>query len=195
MLIIKFGLLSLIFATPFWKAKPKVYERVKQGEIIVSAKLTEKEDKKYLKLISAGHIKASKDFTWQEILKFEQYNQIADNFRNIRHEADKKKVYLEMGAMGYYAKLWIDYSTTQTAAKNSLEWKVVKGGFKGLSGDLSVEAFDENVAEISIHGDMLAEVIPIPNALLKIGLEFVGKIMAKKMRQFIENKYQTADIY
>ena len=195
LIFLKCLILSLIFSAPFWKAKEHVYERVKKGEIIVSAKLSKKDEQKYLKLISAGHIEAPLDYTWQQILKFEDYHKMSSHFQNIQHDKANKDLYLEMGAMGYYAKLWIAYELKKSPEKNTLAWQVVRGGFKGLSGELHLEAYDRKTSEISIHGDMHAKVIPIPTALIKLGLEFVGKLMAKNMRKYIENSYQTADIY
>ena len=181
---------------PFWLAKPHVYSRIENGEIIVSAKLQKKDKIKHLRVISAGQLKAPYLFAWQEIMKFENYSKISEHFKNISHNKKDNTFYMEVGAFSYFAKLWISYKEEKKPGKKKyLSWQVVKGGFKGMSGHFQILGKKALLSEVSMQADMQADLIPIPNALIKIGLEFVGKLIAQKMRKYLEKTYQTTDIY
>tara|TARA_B100001248_G_C27379710_1_gene456274 strand:+ start:943 stop:1545 length:603 start_codon:yes stop_codon:yes gene_type:complete len=196
LLIIQFLLLSIFAEIPYWKAKPEVYQKIQEGEIIVSAKLDDSRKEKHLKVSSAGHLKTPMLFAWQEMRKFENYPKMSEHFRNVKHQKEKQHFYIEVGAFSYYAKLWVDYKGKKISKnKRRLEWQVVKGGFQGLHGYLEIEKKKYALSEISLYADMQAEVIPIPNALLKIGLEVVGKLIAMKMRQHLEKTYLNTDFF
>ncbi len=176
---------------PFWKEKPAVYQRIVEDRaIIVSAKISSEDEQKKLNIVSAGHIKTPLDFTWKKILDFNQYDKISDHFRNIQYDQKTQKLFLKVGALGFYANLWLDLKPQHSDTKKTLEWECYKGSFKGMKGVLTIEQYRKNITEISMLANFSGKSIPIPDILLRFGLELIGKQMATKMRNYIEDGYK-----
>jgi hypothetical protein len=176
---------------PFWKKKEAVYKQIKEDrQIIVSANITEKDNEKRLDILSAGHIKSPLAFTWKKVLDFQNYHKITDHFKDIKYDAKKQDLFLKVGALGYYASLWLKLDPKESENKRILDWHCYHGSFKGMKGTVIIEKFAPVVTEISMQSDFSGKTIPIPDILLRFGLELVGKQMASKMRAYIEDSYK-----
>ncbi|MCB0347435.1 MAG: hypothetical protein KDD37_01295 [Bdellovibrionales bacterium] len=177
--------------TPFWKQKEAVYQRIVEDRaIIVSANITSENEQKHLAIVSAGHIKTPLKFTWKKLLDFKHYDQITDHFKDVDYNPKKQELFINVGALGYYAGLWLKLNPSEGSAKNTLAWKCYRGAFKGMNGTLTIEKYGIKVTEISMQADFTGKSVPIPDILLRFGLELIGKQMASKMRNYIEDSYK-----
>jgi hypothetical protein len=176
---------------PFWKKKENVYQRITQEkEIIVSAKIITEEQEKRLNIVSAGHIQAPLDFTWKQILDFQNYNKITDHFKDIKYDAKNNDLFFNVGALGYYASLWLKLKPSGNDTVKTLEWHCYKGSFKDMRGVVTIEKIGPKTSEISMLSNFSGKSIPIPDILIRFGLELIGKQMATKMRSYIEDGYK-----
>lgn len=185
------ALSSFAEEVPFWKKKESVYNRIRQeNEIIVSANIVTEESEKRLEIVSAGHIQAPLEFTWKKILDFNNYNKITDHFKDIKYDEKKQDLFVNVGALGYYASLWLELKPKNFETKKVLDWHCYKGSFKGMRGTVTIEKITPRVSEISMFANFSGKTIPIPDILIRFGLELIGKQMASKMRNYIEDSYK-----
>ena len=98
-----------------------------------------------------------------------------------------------MGALGYYTDLWIRIQTSEEDNKRTMNWECYQGDFKGMKGVILLEDYKSTRTEISMNSRFVTEKIPIPSIIMSFGLEVIGKQMATKMRNYIEQAYKIDD--
>ncbi len=177
---------------PFWKNKPQAYKKIKDNEILVSA-FTDKISKEPLmyqmKVVAGGGIAVPLEDTFSIIRDYETLSQVDSRFRQVLYNKNESKLYLHMEALGYHAKMHLKLKEVVTQSTKQIHWECVEGSFKGMRGVIVLEALDENQTEISMTSDYKAEKLPLPKVLMGLGLEVIGRQVAKKMQEFIVTKH------
>lgn len=172
---------------PFWKTKPKLYKKIQEDKyIVVSARLTKEKKEKMMRIVSAGHIQAPLDYSWNRVLDFSNYVKVTKYITKAHYNPKTKQLFLRMEVYGYVASMWMQLKMTDTHKGKSIFYEVIKGNFVGLKGYIHLISFGPKITEISSYGKLIAKEIPLPAVLVNIGMEVAGRQITSKMRSYIE---------
>lgn len=186
---------------PFWK-KEAVQKRLQTRELIISVTSDERKAAqgavfKQLFLKGVGRIAAPFAAVEKKIFEYERLKELSpEHFRAVVYDAGKNRLYLHGVAMGWHAKMTMQLHTEKIApGRTRLHWKVISGSFLGLVGYFDLEDLEAGTAakdgqrrgvEFSMTGFYESVKLPLPSFLLRFGLEAVMRIVAKRMRDFLE---------
>lgn len=174
---------------PFWKAKPKVYHKIKTERLIVVSAVSEnKKGMEGFRLTTAGHMKAPLEVTHKTLLDFSSYPQVVSYIKTTRYHEKKKLLFVHGAVMGYHVRLHLKIDIEKTKNGYKTNFECIRGSFKGMTGEIVEEAVGPSTTEISMVARFAAKKIPIPDILMKWGLEFAGQRAAGAMRQHIEGQ-------
>lgn len=177
---------------PFWREKKKVYRQIThERRVIVSVKQEEVAGKKSFRMVGVGAVNAPIDFCVGEVMEFDKLPEISSYFKKVVHQKDKKQVYIVLEAMGYQARLLLEYQWNKKDPNaQQMDWKVIWGPFKGMIGHYQFVKINGEQTEVSIWSNFSNHNIPIPEFLMKFTLEVIAEKVAQKMRSFIEDNYR-----
>lgn len=183
----------LAFAAPeaSWWLKPDYQTKIReQRQIIVSIKSEQMENKSFFRMTGAGTMRASKRYTVQKILAFDDLQKISSYFKKVVHEPKLNRVYLLLEAYGYEARLLIKYSIKDQGDKSVFHWNVVWGGFQGMIGDIEFSSLGSEKTEAILVATFDDKQIPLPSIFKSVVLEMIVQHVAKSMRSYIEEEYE-----
>lgn len=183
--------LALSSPPPFWKAKPEVYKRIKdERAVVVSATCRTLEKQKSLRVISAGHISAPEDFTYKQILKFNEYSQILPYLIESSHDPRTQNIFFHGAFLGYHLRSTVHVAPETTLTGHLIKFRVISGHFTGMYGQILLEDLSLDATEISMEAQYEGAILHLPNFLLSWGVELAGKKAASVMREFIEKQWR-----
>jgi uncharacterized membrane protein len=175
---------------PFWKAKEKVYERVKNGEIIVAVKsqsVTEPGVAKNLMVIhGGGHTGAPIDFVYRKATDFERLGQVSGYIKSAKFEADKRELEIVVGAFGFEGKMKLNL---QFHPPRKIEFLVASGSMQGMTGVIELTSLTPLKTEVGVEALFRYDQFPAPRVFLEFGLEVVFQRMAARLRAYVEEEY------
>lgn len=176
----------------FWKAKANVYERVQNGEIIVSVlvKKTAEQNPRYtLFMNGGGQVQAPRDFVFATVQKYEQLLASSDYIKDPHYNAAAERLDFDITALGYSAHLQMAVKPTGDPAAPQIDYRILAGPLTGFSGRTTFAAPAPRQCEIGITGEFKYDVFPLPNVFLEFGMEVVLKRIAEHLRKFAELQY------
>lgn len=186
--------------TPFWKAKPKVYKRIREErDIIVSVKSVDDPsvaaEPKILRIEGGGLIHVPMDFAYRQAKDFEDLQKMSDHIRKVEWNEKTRTLFLHTEAFNYHARMTLLVTFQESAEKNAIQFKIIEGVFKGMEGRIDFlpgpAAKDSSAsAEIGLAAGYRYNKFPIPAFFLHFGLEVVMQKIAGRMRSFIEEEYK-----
>lgn len=194
--LLTFGSFAVAGSAPppvaFWKAKPKVYERIQNREIIVAVDSTsaDKSPRHALAVNGGGQVTAPCDFTYEKVNHYEEMARLTDYVSDPVYHPDSKTLTLHMNAYGYQADLTVAIEAKDKATPKALAFRIVKGPMKDFAGQLAFDPIKADKCEIGITGAYRYDEFPLPKIFLEFAMEFVFQRMASRLRTHVEDAYE-----
>lgn len=173
---------------PFWKSKEKVYERIKQGEVIVSAK--SKND--VLEVQGGGHVEAPREFVIAQTLDFENLPKASSYIEFAKFDAAAQKLKLKIAAFGHRAELLMKVKVDRNANPPRLEYEVLEGALVGMTGVLSFAEINPMRTEVGIFSQFNYGALSVPRIFVEFGFEVVFQRMAINLKNRVEHEYKNS---
>jgi len=174
---------------PFWKSKAKVYERVQQGEVIVSVNahdITPKKPHMDLDIKGGGHVPAPCSFVYAESRKYEQVARYSDYVKEAKFNPDTNQMRVKISAFGFSRELTMAITVI---ADRDTEFRLLDGPMPGFWWRSQMTEFKPGVCEIAMTGGYKYDEFPIPRFFLEFGMEVIFKRMAQQMRSHVMALY------
>ena len=176
---------------PFWKKKKDVYKRVIEDRyIVVSAKAEDVDSLKKLILITAGHIHAPIDYTYQQIKDYDSYSHFLPYIDVSTFDNATRNLFLKASLLGYEVLMTLHLEDEVIDEGKRINWRCISGSFVGMKGVFLFTPFDPEYTEISMNAEYIGEKIPIPQFILNWGLEMAGQRVAGSMRKRVEGNWE-----
>lgn len=180
---------------PFWKRKPELQKKIREDRaIFVSVRREDLERDPGLMrftMLGAGLVARPKDFCFRLGQQYHRLTQISDHFRTVNHDPRTNQLFLITEALGYQARMILKLNPVSGDRRSEIQWKVIWGAFKGMTGVIGFEKEGEGKTEVSIIAKYEAKELPIPKVLMGFALEVVTQKVAEKMRTYIASQPQT----
>lgn len=175
-------------APPFWKAKEKVYSRVREGEVIVSVRSGDPVQpfKKRLTINGGGHVQAPRDFVFAYAQDFDQIARLSGFIQKAKYDAEAGTVDADIAAFGYKSSFRLKVSSDSSAEPKRIGLEMVKGPLTGLRSSVTFASLSGDKTEVGIEGDYRYDEFPIPKMFLEFGMEVVFQKMAVRLRSTAE---------
>lgn len=180
-------------AAPFWKAKEKVYQRVKEGEIIVAVKSergVEGEPKHKMDIQGGGHVKAPADFVFKSAQEYAEIAKTSGYIKSAQFDPATKTLAIEVSAYGYGGKMKLAMKTDGESDPKKIEYLVVDGPFRDMGGAFLFSNIPKDKCEVGISSLFRYDKLPVPQFFVEFGLEFVFQRMAGRLRSHVEDKFK-----
>lgn len=181
-------------APPFWKAKEKYIERVKDGEILVavkSQKSAHPDASKQLTIHGGGHVRAPAKFVFAQAQDYKKVASLSGYIEKADFDASQGVLKMEIAAYGYRTEMDVKLvAHPPTAAPASLDYEILRGPLKGLRGAFSFVDIATNKSEVGMTGDYRYADLPIPKIFLEFGMEVIFQKMAARLRRHVETEYK-----
>jgi len=177
--------------SPYWKSKSEVYRRIAEEKyIVVNARDFEENKLKVLTLLTAGHIQAPMDYTYDQIMNLDDLPKYVSYIKEAKFDPVTSNVFVHGALLGYHIKMVLKITPFQVSPlERIIYWESIQGGLIGMKGDILLTTLEGGRTEISMRGRYAGAHMPIPDMILKWGLEFAGQRAAASMRHSIEESF------
>ena len=144
-----------------------------------------------LRFCNAGMISAPFGFTSEHVQKFEKLKEASSHFEEVVYDSKNKTLFLHLSALSYHARMTLRVSVKEVmkGRANEILWESIDGHFKGMKGVIHLEDYQKRKTEMSLTASYKTKKLPLPKALMGIGLEMVAHTVAMRLRTHIEDKY------
>ncbi len=194
-LLVLEGVSAQTQTVPFWKKKAKVYDRVKEGEVIVSVRtepVEASDSSNQLELQGGGIVRAPRRFVFSRSQRFEDLPQATGYVKSARYSEETRHLEVQIEAYGYSTKTVLQIDPSSTSEPWHFRYRVIEGPMKGMWGQLKFVSTDKGQTEVGLEGTYEYQAFPIPRFFLTFGMEAVLKFMAVRLRQFLEKEYRAS---
>ncbi len=177
---------------PFWRAKAKAYERIKNGDILVSvvALKTPLAEAQYkLTASGGGRVEATRAFVYATALDFERAARASDYVKAVTFDRKKGEITLDLRAFGRSAQFVIEVLAHQEAEPWRLDFKIKDGPLSGMLGQVSFTGV-EKACEVGFSASYKYDSFPAPKLFLEFGFEVVLQRMAARLRAYAEDEWR-----
>jgi len=196
MFLIILALIAQVWgAEPFWRAKGKVYERIKSREIIVSVRTEDLKGETYphaLRILGGGRIETPCDFAYEAAQKYEELAKESGYVEEVKYTPGDRRLALKMAAFSFKESCTMTIGPVAAAEPRAIEYAIVAGrmtGFVGRFEFLPVEG-NAKVCDIGTRGDFHYYELPLPKMFVTFGLEVMFQRMAGRLRAFTESNFK-----
>lgn len=181
--------------TPFWKAKPKVYAKIRdENAIIVSVNAAEeKADPKkpnIMRMQGGGIISTPQQFAFDRSRDFSNLKKVSSHVRRADYNAKDQTLDLRTEAFNYTAIMKLKIERVENSSEKAIAFKVIEGHFLGMEGKVSFIEVTPIKSEIGFSAGYRYDKLPFPQFFVEFGLEVVIQKIAALLRTNIENQYQ-----
>ena len=173
---------------PFWRRKAELTRKMRdERAVLVSVKREDiAGDQIRFTMAGAGIVSRSKDFCFRVAQQYEKLKEVSDHFKTVTFDRSARQLFIVTEALGYQARMIMRVSPVSEDWRNELQWEVIWGHFKGMTGLIGFEKTDGDHTEISLNARYEAAELPLPRILMGFALEVITQKVAEKMRAFIE---------
>ncbi|MCB0378404.1 MAG: hypothetical protein KDD33_07925 [Bdellovibrionales bacterium] len=177
---------------PFWRQKKGLFQSIRnERKVVVSVKEESVQGQQRFRMVGVGAVNAPLEFCVERVKDYEKLTSLSSAFKKVTHNPQKKQIYMVLEALGYQARLLLEYKWRKIDdKKQQMDWRVIWGPFKGMVGHYQFQDLSRGQTEVSLWSTFSAVKLPVPDFLLKFTLEVIAEKVAKKMRSFIEDNYR-----
>jgi hypothetical protein len=179
-------------AEPFWRAKPEVYERIKNERYVAISVLSKPtaEKQNHLTISGGGMMNVPQDYAFLAGTHYKNLSRVSDYVREVKFNASLQELYVMFTAFRYQAPVTLKLREDLVGDKKILHYTVIKGVFTGMTGRLEFLSLGPKRTEIGIWGDFRYQDWPIPKLFLEFGLEVVLQKFGERLRSLTESDYK-----
>ncbi len=175
----------------FWRDNPKLLKKVHENrDILVSVKSTMapkiSPKAKHLDMQGVGLVNSPTETAFKLAKDFSNLPKVSSFIKKVKYDAVSHKLYMHSVAFDYHAKMWMLVGFVEDKSKKSITFKVVKGVFSGMTGEISFKELPKNKSQIELLAAYNYIDLAIPSFFIEFGLEVIIQKVAVKMRSFIE---------
>lgn len=180
---------------PFWRAKDKVYSRIREREIVVSVK-TEPMKKPLHRLVVAGggQMRAPCDFAFRAAQDYEALAKQSDYIEEARYTPEKNELFVKISAYGYTQSNDMRIEAGKDGAFDAIFYEILSGRMKGFKGRFVFYPVAGQEAgalcDIGTAGEVSYEKLPLPKIFVTFGMEVMFQRMAGRLRAYAEENYR-----
>jgi hypothetical protein len=188
-------LLTFAFAAgaeqPFWKSKPKVYERIQNREVIVSVSEAAgaAQGRHVLRLSGAGQVAAPCDFVFKNAQRYEELAKTTGYVEKFQLDPGGQTMQVAIRVFGFSSEFKVQAIVKEGATPKALEFTVLTGPMNGFTWGLAFDPVQPSKCEVAISGEYSYETFPIPKLFLEFGLEVIFQRIAQRLRGFVEESF------
>lgn len=175
---------------PFWQAKEKAIERIKNREILVVVKSAPKDQGKLLLAQGGGRVNAPAEFTFQRALEYEQLPKHSSFIEEAIFNKEAQELTIKVSAYGYHDKFRIKLDVRDKMDPKEVGYTVVEGSLKGFSGLFWFQPLEAKTSEVGLEGRLEYDEIPVPKIFIEFGMEVVMQRLAGKLREYAETEFK-----
>jgi hypothetical protein len=189
---------KLLSLTPesqaFWQKKPELLSKVREERAILVSVRSESapNDQVRFLMAGAGAVSRSRDFCFRLSQKYAKLKEISEHFKQVDFDPGARMLFIVTEALGYEARMAMRITPVTGDQRSELQWEVVQGHFKGMTGWIGFEQIDSQKTEMSLQARYEAAELPLPKFLVGFALEVVLQQVAGKMRAYIEAQPDSA---
>lgn len=174
-----------------WRQKPELFEKVvEKRQILVSSDVISQESDSKLSLISVGIVNAPLRFVYAQAKDFQKLTQVSDHFKEAKWDEKDKILRLKTEALGYRANMTMKIEKVEKSDEKQMKFEVIKGSFKGMKGIIKFSDFQGKQSEIALNASYISDELPLPKALMGLGLEVIAQRVSGLMRGYLEEQYK-----
>jgi hypothetical protein len=193
---IAFATLAVDAEVPFWRAKPELLRRMREDRVVVvSARRSDvttvsgaHEIRFTIK--GAGIVSAPRGFAFKESQNYTKLKDISSYFKKVEYDASSRKLHFVAEVLGFVEDADLIMTPVSVEKRDELQWTIVRGDFKGMTGVLGFEQDLGGKTEVSIDAVYQASTLPLPKILMGVALEAVFQKVAEKLRTAIETEFK-----
>lgn len=180
---------------PFWKAKPKYYERIKNGEILVAVSEDRNQrtaDQRVLRINGGGLVAAPRDKTFAIAQRFEEMPNHSDYIKSAVMKRETGELTLVLMAYGYSGTVRVMVKSVpgNSDTPSRLDYVLVSGPLDGLNGQLTFTPVSPKKTEVGLTGELKYREFPLPKIFLEFAAEVIFQRIAFRVRQYAEQEAQ-----
>lgn len=180
---------------PFWKAKEKIYAKIRDEKAIVVSVKAEHENadpkKPHIMIMSGGGmISTPQNFAYERSLDFSNLKKVSSHVRRADYNAKDQTLDLHTEAFNYHAHMKLKVDRVENNSEKAILFKVIQGHFLGMEGKVSFNEVSALRSEIGFAAGYRYDKLPFPKFFVEFGLEVVIQKIAALLRTNIENQYQ-----
>ena len=180
-----------VAAEPFWKTKERVYDRVKNGEIIVSVKTLEPKGKiRELVVQGGGHVAAPAAFVLRKAIDFEQMGKMSGYIKSTKWDPAARELEIVVGAFGQEGRLKMSIKIDEQARPRRVDYFIMAGGLQGMTGAFVFDELSALKTEVAFESSYKFEKFPLAKLFLEFGLEVAFQRMAASLRAYVEDEFK-----
>jgi len=179
---------------PLWKVKDKLFERVKNGEVVVLVREAKVKsavpNEKRLEIEGGGHVAASRSVVFTVAQRYEELPSFSDFIKSSKFNPATSLITLEVSAFGYATSMDVWVKAHQIEQKSELKYEVKTGPMAGLTGRVTMTELQRAKTEVGLEGEFKYTQFPLPQLFLEYGLEFAFRRLAWRLRTHAEQEHR-----
>ena len=189
-------LLSFAWATgplPFWKSKEKIYERVKNGDVVVSVTRhdgREGRGRHRLNIAGGGWVRAPREFVMQKAFEFDRLAKASGYIDSAVYDAAEQKLSIAVSAYGRKAQMQVRLRSVKDVEPKRIDYEILNGPLRGLKGAFEFTEIGSIQTEVGIVSEFHYDELPLPKFFIEFGLEVVFQKMAVNLRNYVEHEFK-----
>jgi hypothetical protein len=177
---------------PFWRRKAEVARKMREERAVVvsvkAADVAQPAGFVSFSISGAGVVARKKETAFRLAQDYSRLREVSDHFRVVNWNSRDSQLFVVTEALGYEARMLMDVRAIDADWRSEIQWEVIGGHFKGMTGVFGFETLPNGNTEVSIQSIYKAKELPLPRALVGFALEVVTQKVAEKMRTFLESK-------
>jgi hypothetical protein len=180
-------------ASPFWRSKQKIYQRVLEGEVIVSSRSAEPVPplKKRIEFDGGGLVRKECADVFAYAQDYERVARESGWVREVSFDSATKLLSVEISALGRTGRAKIEVSSVQEPRR--VVFKIREGSFTGLLAQIDFVELGSSRCEVGISGDYGYDRFVLPQFFLNFGLEVMLRKMATRLRDEVQRSQESVN--
>ncbi|MGE4130227.1 MAG: hypothetical protein AB7F86_01240 [Bdellovibrionales bacterium] len=177
-------LASQAAATPFWRAKERVYDKIQNREIIVSVS----GPTGHLQVSGGGQIARSCAYTIEKSRDMKAAALSTGYIDRAEFDSQSQILKAHVKAYGLTAHIEMKMEMDEKKDPPTMAFRVLKGPLPGMTGSFEFFKVAAKKCDVGVDGTYKYEKFPLPAFFLKFGLEVMFQRMAGAIRRYVEEK-------
>jgi len=175
---------------PFWRSKKDIQRKMHDERLIPVSVLKSNlaDDQIGFDVKGAGIVHATANSAYKASLEFNKLTQVSSHFKSAFYDEKNSQLFLVIEALGYETRMILAIDQLIEKKRSEIQFEVVWGELKGMTGAIGFENVDDESCEVSIISHYQAAHFPLPKIFMGVAFEVITQKVAEKMRSFLESQ-------
>lgn len=173
---------------PFWRSKNSIHSKMIEDRYIpVSVtKINLPNHMIAFDVKGAGIVHTSAANAYKVSQEFNKLTEVSSHFKSAVYDEKNSQLFLVLEALGFETRMIMAIDLVVTKKRSEIQFEVVWGELKGMTGAIGFEPSGDDSCEVSILSHYQAKSFPLPKIFMGFAFEVITQKVAEKMRTFIE---------